>query len=299
MGLTSDVGITLNDNLTFSNLATINADANSDGTGTFSVAAGKTVSTTNNTLNIIAADLNLPGLLNSGTENTTIVTANNGNIGLGSATGAMSMSGAELANITAANLTIGGSTGGNITVNGVVAANFSNISGLVTLDATANTKSITFSGGPSTFKTLTAKGDQGIAVNTNLTTSVGNLMLDGDSDNAADTGDSIAVASGVTLSSAGNMVLDSSTGGISLAGIAIFRAANGITFNDNLTSAGVGTILIDADMDDSGAGNFTMASGATLSTNNNNLQITADDLDLSGSINSGTGSIDIMASVLY
>lgn len=41
--------------------------------------------------------------------------------------------------------------------------------------------SIRFISAPSTFKSLTARARNGIAINTNLTTTVGDMILDGDS----------------------------------------------------------------------------------------------------------------------
>src|SRR6185436_17644246 len=49
-------GITLNSSLTTGGILTVNADTDASGAGTFTVASGKTVDTTNSALNITAAD---------------------------------------------------------------------------------------------------------------------------------------------------------------------------------------------------------------------------------------------------
>src|SRR5204863_4537890 len=112
----------------------------SDGTGLFMVASGVAVSTTNNALNITAADLTLLGTLDSGSATTTITTAKDGTIGLGLATGDMTIDGTELSHITAATLVVGSGTTTGITVDGVAATESQNI-GLVSLQALANDRS--------------------------------------------------------------------------------------------------------------------------------------------------------------
>jgi hypothetical protein len=89
--------------------------------------------------------------------------------------------------------------------------------------------------------TLTA--DSGLTIN-NTITALGNLTLEGDSDNAADTGDAITVAAGLTLSAAGSMTLDATTGGITLNSTTLVTSGGVITLNDNVTLA-TGAVSID------------------------------------------------------
>ena len=73
-------------------------------------------------------------------------------------------------------------------MDGITAANSNNIAGTTTLDAGG---SIAFATAASTFNALDAQADDRISVNVNVTTDTGNLALDGDADNAADTNDDI------------------------------------------------------------------------------------------------------------
>ena len=68
------------------------------------------------------------------------------------------------------------------------------------------------------------------------------LILDGDFDNALDTNDNIEIGAGITLTSAGSLTLDATTGGISAAGAVTLTATGGITINDIFTAAGLTTM---------------------------------------------------------
>lgn len=368
--ISADNGVTLSDDVTNSSGNTvINADANADGTGTLTLASGKTITTTGNDLAITAADLDLQGSINAGAGvvtvarssmgtiglgsaagdmsitdaefgritarslsigntlttlisvdsvsatgtaniaetitlladdvnvagafNTNVASlvigrANSGTLGIGNAVGDMTISNAELANITTQNLTLGGIATQNVTVNGVMSASTANVAGTVTL-ISGNT--LTFSGASNTFKALTARADNGIVGNSNLTTTVGDLSLDGDFDNAADSNDGIVFGSNRTIASAGLLTLKSTTGGITGLGTLTLNAADGITALNDITTSGVTTVNADTDAD--GMGVLTVSSGRTLSTSGNNLTISASDLVLDGSINTGGGSASI------
>jgi hypothetical protein len=74
------------------------------------------------------------------------------------------------------------------------------------------------------------------------------------------------------------------------------QAAGGITVNENVTIAG--TVTLNADSDNDGAGTLRVADGATIRSTDNPLLITAADLDLNatGALDSGTGPLTITAS---
>ena len=81
---------------------------------------------------------------------------------------------------------------------------------------------------------MIANADDRIAVNVNVTTDTGDLALDGDLDNAVDTNDDIAIAAGLTLTSAGAITLDATNSGITASGAVTLNAQNGVTLNDSL-----------------------------------------------------------------
>ena len=318
-------GITVNNDFTSAGAATFDADSDDDGTGSFTVAGGKTVSTGNNSLSITGGDIALSGSLNSGTGTTTLLSSNGGTIGLGATAGTLTISDSELSRITATNLVIGDATNGNITVNGITAANSNNVT-TVTLNATKSTSQVTFATSGSTFNELTVNAGNGVAVNAAVTTDTGNLTLDGDSDNSG-SGD-IALANGIALTTVGNLVLNSglttsgdaslnggtgitlangvnitsggaltlgtTSGSISAQGAVTVNAVNGIALTDDFTSAGAATF--DADSDDDGSGSFSVASSKTVTTGNNSLSITGADIALTGSLNSGTGTTTLLSS---
>jgi filamentous hemagglutinin family protein len=313
-------GLTLNDDFTSNGTATFDADSNDDGTGTFTVASGKTVATGNNSLSVTGGDIALSGNLNSGTGTTTLLASNGGTIGLGDGAGAFSLSGSELQNITAGNLIVGGSSNGNITVDGVTATNSNNIAGTTTLNATKSGSSVTFSGTQSTFNALKVNAQNGVAVNQAVTTDAGNLSLSGGrgsitgtgttnltssqgitlNNDFSSTGDAninagtgITLASGINVASGGTLSLTSTTGTTAQGAVTV-NSANGLTLNDDFTSNGTATF--DADSNNDGTGTFTVASGKTVATGNNSLSVTGGDIALSGNLNSGTGTTTLLAS---
>ena len=309
VSLSSANGLTLNDS--FASAGTTSFSA---GTGSFSVASGKTVATGNNSLSVVAGDIALSGLLNSGTATTTILSSNGGTIGVGDGSGTFSVSGSELQNITAGNLVIGDGTNSTITVDNVTAAN-SNNAGTVTLNAAKSGSQVTFQNNASTFNALTVNAASGINVNAAVTTATGNLALSGGSGTIAGAGattlnsagnltlsnsftsvgnasltagSTLTLANGITVSSDGTLAL-SATGGINAQGGAAVSSANGLTLNDDFTSAGATSL-------NAGTGSFTVAGGKTVTTGNGSLSVSAGDMVLGGSLNSGTGTTTILSS---
>jgi filamentous hemagglutinin family protein len=230
VAVSSASGITLNDDFTSQGTTTFDADSNDDGSGSFTVASGKTVTTGNNSLSVTGADidLNATGSLNSGTGTTTLLASKSDTtIGLGDGAGTFKVSGGELENITAGNLVVGDNTNGDITVDNVTAANSANITGTTTLNATKTASKVTFNN-DSTFNGLDVNSENGVTVS-------------------------------------GNMTTQSSTS-------------------------------FDADSNNDGSGNFTVASGKIVDTGNNSLSITGADVVLDGSLDSGTGTTTLLAS---
>ena len=67
-----------------------------------------------------------------------------------------------------------------------------------------------------------------------------------------------------------------------------------MTLNEDVTSNGA--TVIDADSNDDGAGDFTVAAAKTLTTTNNTLTLTADDIALTGSIDTGSAAATLLVS---
>lgn len=298
---TMNAGFTMNDNFTSSGTGALNFNTGSS--GNFTLVGGRTIDSTNNDINIVGSDFNITaGSLNAGTGTVNILAATGGDIGLGDTTTScggtceMIISGAELQNITAGNLILGGTTTSAIYVDNVTVTNSNGITGTVTLNATSATGVVTFDTAASTFNALEVNAGNGISLAAGLTTDVGNMILEGDSDNA--TGGAISFTAGVTLMSTGSMTLDATNGGLTTAGAVTLNAYNGVTVNDSFTSTGAGIVSVDTDFDDNGVGDFTLASGAAIdfSTFNNALAVIANDVDIQATINTGTAQLSFTTS---
>jgi hypothetical protein len=216
-------------------------------------------------------------------------------VGIGAAVGDFTIDGTELSHITAFLLTVGGAATGDITVDGVTGPQSIGV-GQVNLVAGCDGAAIAFTGAASTFHALSAVADDGIVVDVDVTTSTGNLSLDGDADDAPDGSDAIVFSAFVTLESAGSLTLSATTGDISATASLVLLAAGGVTINDGLTTNGVTTIDSDTDVD--GIGTFTLVAGAILSTTDNDLSITSADIDLAGALDSGTAVTQLFTSSL-
>lgn len=287
-GITFNVGVT-----TDTGALTLDGDQDGDGTGDVNLNSSAALISTNNSLSINANDIGgSGGTINAGTGDVTITVSDAGTISLGLVGTGLSISTTELSNITANNLTIGDNTNDTMTIRGVAAADTDLISGTLTFNATATSKLISIDTTASVFENnVTFNANAGIAVAVNLSTNVGNLVLEGDSDNT--TSGAITITGGVTITSAGSLTLDATTGGLTTSGVTTLNAVNGITINDSFTSTATGTVTIDTDTDNNGTGDFTLASGAAMNfvTNTNNVDITANDVTLLGTISNAGARI--------
>ena len=289
----ADDGITLNGNVSLGGTTVFDADVdNGDDNGTFTLIATKTITTNNNALTISADDLDLAGSIAGGAGLLTIDISDGGTVGLAAAAGDLSVSTAELARITgqSGGMTVSGSNG-TFTINGMDVN--ANITGTTTINATNDNASVVFTGSASEFAALSVNSDSGIDISVDLTTTNGNMVFEGDADNAADTNDDIDLTGNRILSATGGaLTMDATTGKIDGDGTLTLRADDGITINDNLTTAG--QLTIDADLDNDTTGTLTVA-GAIQSTNNL-IDITADDIGITGSISSGNANMRITPS---
>ncbi len=238
-------------------------------------------------IELITDAIDISGIFNTSAADLTITRANNGSIGIGTGSGDMTITGSELMNITAPDLVIGGGQTTDINVGGVTAGQSANIANL-RLEAADR---ITFSGGASTFRALSAIAADGITVASNLTTTTGNMVLEANSDNDSDTMDNLAITDGRVIASAGTLTLDATAGGIDAAGAVTLRAVSDIVVNDNLSADG--PIVITADSDGSGQGVLNVPSGVTVLSSGNPITINASNLLLNGNINAGAGSVAI------
>ncbi len=141
---------------------------------------------------------------------------------------------------------------------------------------------------------LTVLAGNGIDVIGDIT-SKENLTLNGDANGIADGNDKVTFSDGSVVSSTGGVVtLGATTGGVEGLGSVNVNATDGIVISSGqMTAAGLMTFNADSDVDTSAGGTFTVASGANVVSGDNNISITARDIDLLGTIDSGLGNTTI------
>ena len=264
--ISADEGVTVGATFTQSaGTLTLNVDADAnDNTGTLTITqaisnAGRTIDLTVNDLAISGA-----GSITAATLN--VQDSDGTGIGLGSTAlaGGVNITGAELQAIFVSGTATLTSTG-NVTVDSITAAN-SNNAAVVNIDAGG---SITVSGA-STFNSLSFAADDGINISAALISDTGNVVLDGDGDDAVDGSDDLDIRADVT--SAGDLTLEATSGGIALnanlsaAGdIGVDSAVITITGGDrSITSSGAGITLdeVVSDGDDTRVLTLSAATGA-------------------------------------
>jgi hypothetical protein len=223
----------------------------------------------------------------------------------------MHISGAELQYISSTGVTIGNGVGGTVTVNAVSYDHSQNIDDVVSLVANLNEKQVLFETADSTFYGLAAQADNGVQVQVDLTTRDSNaaatsagINMDGDSENASDPDNKVTVADGKTLKGASIITLQSTTGSILASGAMTLAAENGIVIHDTFTGSSSTSkpIVMNADYDSDGStekedGVLTIQASKILTSGNNVVIITAFDVDIDGSITTGTVGASIHGSV--
>ncbi|MDO9075245.1 MAG: YDG domain-containing protein [Rubrivivax sp.] len=167
--------ITLNQSRTLNAPISFVADADGNGAGSFILLNGVSLTASNNSLTIRAADLDLQGnsTLSSGNGLTTVSASNGRNIALGGvdAAGQMTITGSELSRISSSGgLNLETSGTGWIRVNGLTQLQSQNITGTLGLNA-QGTGDVSFITAPSTFNALRVDATGGPTnIGVNLTT---------------------------------------------------------------------------------------------------------------------------------
>lgn len=267
--VTANNGITLNSNVTTAGTTSFDTDLDNTSGGDLTFNAGVTLDSTNNAIDITANDVVINGNINSGTATTTLLVSDAAIIGLGVTAGGMHITGAELQNITAANLIIGDNTNGTITVDGITSGNAGNISGTITLNATNTASAVDFSNNASVFSGgLTVNAENGINVNVDLTTN-GTTTFNADSDD--DGTGSFAVADSQTVNTSGNNLsisagdFDLNTSGKLNAGVGDITIFASIGRTITIGATGANMSIEDVELGNITASNLTI--GASTSDN--------------------------------
>jgi hypothetical protein len=292
-GITYGISLTVN-----AQTGTLNA-----GTGTVTVASGVTLTTTNQQMIITADNIDLQGsaAVSSGNQAITVYCTTNDKrviLGANSGGGQLGITDAEFALITANGMTIGGTACGSHTVTGASASATNGISGVLTLLATRDEATVTFSASDSTFNALSVTADKGIVVNgASILTDTGILNLDADSDSANDSDDKLTFTDGMIMTAESQLTISATTSDIRHAGKLTLSAKTGIYIHDSVTGmANNKAVVMNSDADSSGSnGTLTVATGQAVTSNKSDVTITAWDLDLAGTaaLAAGTKSLTI------
>jgi filamentous hemagglutinin family protein len=284
---------------TLSSVSTQGGDIIFDASGDLSLGSltsnGGDISLTGSDLTLLNTDTRL----SAGTGNINITEDLAGDIGLGDSTTCtgtcgMTISNSDLSKMSGNKLIINGSSNnGAIYVGGVTQTTSTFTGGVELKDAhiSGAKGGVFFEGAASTFSTLTAESLNGMEVNANLTTTAGALTLDGDSNNVAESvvpNDSMTIASGVTLTSASNISLSATTGGISAAGALTLNAPSSITLTGNLTATGA--VDLSANSGITLNNNITSSSSLNINANSSTLSLA------SGVVLSSAGALTLAAS---
>jgi filamentous hemagglutinin family protein len=252
--------ITLNQGRNVNAPISFTADSDGSGAGSFILLDGVSLTASNNTLSIQAADLDLQGnsTMSSGSGLMSITASNGRNLALGGADAPltqMTISGGELARISTSNgLNLNTTGAGWVHVDGITAPQSQNITGILGLNA-LGTGEIRFLTGASTFNAMRVAASGGVInVGVNLTTTNdaiqfvtpvsvsgastiasggGNIGFDGtlavDNDLTLSTGNGALTFSGAVGS---NRTLTLNLGGGSVTGLSRLQSAlTGLTVN--------------------------------------------------------------------
>ncbi|MFP4156100.1 MAG: MBG domain-containing protein, partial [Opitutales bacterium] len=230
--------ITLTESRTLNGPIAFTADSDNSGAGSFILEDGVSLTASNNSIDITAADLDLQGssTLTSGNGLITLLATADGGIGLADGAGQMTISGDELSRMTSSGgLTLATTGAGDIRADNVAAIDSQNISGPTTLDA-QGTGDVVIEGGASAFNAVTLDAAGGtVQLDTDLSTS----------------GDEVIFATPTTVSS--TATVDSAGGDISFADTLTvdnplnLTTANGeASFNNTVNGTSTLTLNLDA-----------------------------------------------------
>jgi len=282
---TANSGIHIQQNMGLHSLAILNSDSTAAGSGKLTIASGMTLTTNNQRLVVTSSDVVLDGKIAGGTGSVLFGVATDGRaMGVDPTAVAWGISPAELQRITSTGLVIGNLLNGDLTVKRVESADGLHVSGIVTLMAMKTGARVLFSDSrSSTFNALSVQSSAGMILDSGITATVGNVVLDGGLG-------STAFTTALTLVSQDKTSLKSALG-IDAQSTLGMNANNGININSHLVSTGA--LTINADADSSSGGSLRIPPGANVSSSNNLLRIIASDIELEGYLSAGTAALQL------
>jgi hypothetical protein len=274
----------------------VDPTALSTGTGTLTLDGSSALSTNSQLLTITVHDIDIQdsATINTGTAVLGLECYTEGETaGFGSTAKDLTITGAELQQISATGLTMGGANCDSVVVDGVSEAHSATVSSVLSFVMTRDDASIVFSTATSTFNALSVQADNGISVQVNLNTDTDWIYMEGDFDNSSteDSRNNVAFADAVTVVAKEVITLEATSGSIIPAGSLTLTSGSGVVLHDHMTGAASNKpLVIDADFESEGDGTLTIVTGKTVTSNKSDVTITAWDLDISGSLTAHHGS---------
>jgi hypothetical protein len=295
--LLAKAGVLINNNVTSDQAGTkdlvINGDLDGSGSGTVTLTSSRMITTNGGALTITAADIQI-GLISASGGAVALQSSTGASMGIGLSSRDLYIDSEEITRITAGGMVFGNDVNGDVLVDGLTEDMTNAISGVFSVLATGSNSQVHFKNTASTFNALSVQTGNGVVVNRALTTDIGDLVIDGDTDHTlvGDRRDRVTIASALTLEAEESMRLAAHSGGILYLGRLTLNARNGITVASDMVGTS-GLFIAESDIDNDATGTFTITSGYTFNSRNSNILITAADLDFAGSITAGERVITI------
>lgn len=267
--------------------------------GVLVVLSGVTIRSRCERVSLNIGDVDLKGSIDlSGQPLQLTVPKRGHSIGLGNTPKDMHISSDELQRMTSQGGLVVDSSGGVIMVDGVQKAHSKGLDGQIILRASGFGSSIVFNSEPSVFPSLIAQSDGGIEVNQNITTTKGALQFGQTQtmdDDEVRSSTLVSLDSGVALMAHDGLSIhphkSQAQGAAAFKGALLLRSTTrgGISLAGGLRANGLGgDVAIDA-----GEGILTIPSGSHVDSNSHAIQITALDIDLQGTLQSGKAGVRV------
>jgi len=270
--------------------------------GTFTLSAGNTLSSLNNLIEVTTRDIVLEGVITAGTDDIMFTTCNRNDIGIGGTmpgTGLLNFKRSELQNIICDDLKFE-SPRGVVSVHYVESDDTKLVTGAVTINASSEAGRIVFNE-DATFKTLLAYAGNGTVVKGDLTTTVGDLLLEGDYESEGTVYKHIDFKPFVQLHAKRHLVIQpSATGRMRLAAPNNWTAWEGISVYSPIQVVGAGAWTIDADLNNNGTGKLLFAATSNVTTTSplvKSVTLVAGDMDILCDFLAYTADVHIKTSV--
>jgi len=246
------------------------ADSDSSGDGDFNFFAGNVLSSNNHPIAITGNDMAIASPVTAGTADMTVEVSGGGLLGVNEDVGSagVSLLNSNLRQLTANNLTLGGTVTG-IRMSGVSVAELVGISGYLVLRAVGPFSNISLgAAGANNVSRLDVEADGQVRVEADLAISADDLAVRGSlvrSWNVA----GISVAAGVVITASRDLLMDGGELGVDFGSANEVRAGRHLTIYSNAQVVASGALVLQADGDGDNDGTLTVVAEKTIAAARN------------------------------